>query len=383
MHIGIDAEAANRRAKSGIEHYSKQLILHLAQIDKTHRYTLYLRREAESWLLELPPNFCIKVIPFPLFWTQLRLSWEMLRHPVDVLFVPLHRLPMIHPRRSVVTLHDTNFVINPDTDTAFWRRFQYWSFRYLVAVAAHIIAISDATRQDLIRHFRADPQRTGVVYHGYERAEESAGSAPPRGLPDRYLLFLSTIQPRKNLVRLIDAFVALKRGHPELPHKLVIAGALGWKYGDILDRIRLHSDQVVYIGGVEDAERWPLYRGADLYVLPSVNEGFGMGVLEAFYCGVPAALSNVSSLPEVAGDAALYFDPLDEEQITAAMLRGLTDDALRQELVARGTARLAQFSWERCARETLAVIERLGVPAPAEVPLVERDRSPWWSRRSR
>lgn len=365
MHIGIDAEAANHRAKSGIEHYSKQLILHLAKIDRTHSYTLYLRREAESWLLALPPNFRIKVIPFPLFWTQLRMSWEMLFHPVDVLFVPLHRLPFIHPRRSVVTLHDTNFVLNPDTDTAFWRRYQYWSFRYLVAVAARIIAISDATRQDLIRFFGARPERTTVVHHGYERVAEGDAVAESEllsRLPQRYVLFLSTLQPRKNLVRLIDAFVALKRLHPELPHQLVVAGALGWKYDEIQARIHEHSEHVMYLGRVEDAERWPLYRRADLYVLPSVNEGFGMGVLEAFHCGVPAALSNVSSLPEVAGDAALYFDPLDVEQIASAMFRGLTDDTLRRELVTLGHARLAHFSWERCARETLAVIESLGAP---------------------
>jgi len=359
MHIGIEAESANSRAKTGIEHYAKQLILHLAKVDRANRYTLYLRREPDAWLRELPENFQLKVMPFPRFWTQLRLSWELLWHPVDVLFVPLHRLPLIHPRRSVVTLHDTNFMHNPDTDTAWGRWSQYWTFRYLARTAWRIVAISESTRQDLVQLFAVAPERMRVVHHGYEQAQREDRRPSPElaaKLPERYVLFLSTIQPRKNVSRLIEAFVQLKREHPELPHKLVLAGGLGWKYEEILARIHEHDGDVVYLGHVRDEDRWPLYRGADLYVLPSVNEGFGLGVLEAFQCGVPVAVSNVSSLPEVAGDAAIYFDPYSPAEISAALWRGLSDPELRRELVARGRERLSAFSWERCARETLRVL---------------------------
>lgn len=365
-HIGIVAEPANSRAKSGIEHYAKQLVLALARIDHFNRYTLYLRHEPEPWLRELPGSFELKVIRFPLLWTQLRVSSELVRHPVAVLFVPAQSIPIVHPHRTVVTLHDTNFLDNPETDTIIGRRYLQWSFRRVARKAWRIIAVSESTRNDLLRLFPASAGRVSVVHHGYEDVDAPEPSSQLAAtLPPHYVLFLSTVQPRKNLVRLIHAFADLKRRHPELPHKLVVAGSMGWKSEAIAAAIAEHPDEVVYIGHVSDADRLALYRGADLFVLPSLSEGFGLGVLEAFRCGVPAAVSNVASLREIAADGALYFDPLNERDIGGAILRALTDEQLRQTLVARGRERLTHFSWERCARETLAVLTDQTSPDPS------------------
>jgi glycosyltransferase involved in cell wall biosynthesis len=179
-------------------------------------------------------------------------------------------------------------------------------------------------------------------------------------LPEHYVLFLSTVQPRKNVARLIDAFGIAKRLHPELPHRLVIAGKMGWRSGRIAEKIAEQADRVLYVGPVSDAERWTLYAHADLFVLPSLAEGFGLGVLEAFQCGVPVAVSDAWSLPEIAGDAALYFDPLVEDDIARAIVRGLTDPCVRRELRERGFRRLSHFSWERCAQQTLHVLTSAG-----------------------
>jgi glycosyltransferase involved in cell wall biosynthesis len=358
MIIGIEAERANNRLKTGVEHYAKQLILHLAKIDQENQYVLYLRTKPEDWFLTLPKNFAVKVIPFPIFWTQLRLSWEMLWHPPDVLFVPASTLPLIHPK-SVYTEHDVAWIYYPEVFT-FYMRWFHRIFSWLARTSAKkIIAISRATKQDLVNHYKVAPQKIAVVAHGYEAANHQSNelsSEVAKKLPEKYILFLSTIQPRKNLVGLIEAFAELKQEHPELPHKLVVVGKAGWKYEASFQAMKAYQDIVVYLGRVDDNDRWPIYAKADLFINTSFYEGFGMWILEAFECGVPVAVSNISSLPEVGGDAAIYFDPSNREDIKNSILRVLTDNHLKQQLITKGKERLKDFSWEKCARETLQVL---------------------------
>ncbi len=358
MVIGIEAERANHGEKTGVEHYAKQLILHLAKIDSNNRYILYLRTKPESWFLSLPKNFEVKVIPFPIFWTQLRLSWEMLWHRPDVLFVPASTLPLIHPR-SVYTEHDVAWIYYPEIFT-FYMRWFHRIFSWLARTGAtKIIAISEATKKDLVNHYEVVPEKIAVVPHGYEVTEgvnKNLSAELKAKLPEKYLLFLSTIQPRKNLVGLIEAFAELKQEHPELPHKLVVVGGKGWKYEYSLRSIEKHSDIVTYLGRVKDEERWPIYANAELFINASFYEGFGMWILEAFECGVPVAVSNISSLPEVGGDAAIYFDPHSKQEIKAAIYKILSNSELSQELVYKGRSRLQEFSWEKCAKQTLEVL---------------------------
>ncbi|HMQ01659.1 MAG TPA: glycosyltransferase family 1 protein [Candidatus Doudnabacteria bacterium] len=358
MVIGIEAERANHGQKTGVEHYAKQLILHLAQIDSQNEYILYLRTKPEDWFLSLPKNFSLKVIPFPIFWTQLRLSWEMLWHPPDVLFVPASTLPLIHPK-SVYTEHDVAWIYYPEIFT-FYMRWFHRVFSWLARTGAtKIIAISEATKQDLVKYYKVVSDKIRVVPHGYEvtsNSENELSKEVAQKLPEKYILFLSTIQPRKNLVGLIEAFAELKQEHPELPHKLVVVGKAGWKYEESFQAMKAHEDIVVYLGRVKDNERWSIYSKADLFINASFYEGFGMWILEAFECEVPVAVSNISSLPEVGGDAAVYFDPKSKAEIKQAILKVLTNEQLQQELITKGRVRLKDFSWEKCARETLEVL---------------------------
>ncbi len=362
MLIGIEAERANHPKKTGVEHYVKQLILHLAKIDPNNKYRLYLRTKPQSWFFALPKNFEVKVMPFPVFWTQLRISWEMLFRPVDVLFIPASALPLIHPKKSVVTVHDVAWRYFPGSFTWFMKNFLDVSTRFAARHASRIIAVSESTKNDLIKFYEVVDSKVVVVHHGCESVGEDFKSSqngrvinPP--LQQSYVLFLSTLQPRKNLEGLIDAFRLLKQEHPELPHKLVVAGKPGWKYGSVMQKIQDNPDIVIYLNHLEDKQRWHALKAADLLVLPSFYEGFGLPILEAFAAGVPVACSNISSMPEVAGEAAVYFNPTDVRNIASAIKNVLFNKELAASLRERGRERLKIFSWEKCAKETLEVLQ--------------------------
>jgi glycosyltransferase involved in cell wall biosynthesis len=363
MTIGIEAQRANNTVKTGAEHYVKELIIHLAKIDSDNQYVLYLQTQPQDWFLQLPKNFHLKVLPFPIFWTQLRLSWEMLWHAPDVLFVPASTLPLVHPR-SVYTEHDVAWIYYPEifTKSMLWfHRIFSWLAR---SSAIKIISISESTKKDLVEYYKINPQKIIVVPHGYTPTQDihtKLSEVVAAQLPDKYILFLSTLQPRKNLELLVDAFSELKTEHPDLPHKLVVVGKPGWKFQSILRKLDDNKDIVTYLGHISDNDRWPVYKGADLFVHPSLYEGFGMWILEAFECNVPVAVSNNSSLPEVGGDAALYFDPTNKQEIKNIILKVLSNEQLRQNMIAKGRQQLANFSWEKCAQQTLAVLESAGL----------------------
>ena len=196
-----------------------------------------------------------------------------------------------------------------------------------------------------------------VVHHGYEEVSvDSKLQEASFDLPEKYALFLSTLQPRKNLEGLIQAFKILKKENPELPHKLVVIGRTGWKYEPILKAIKENSDLVVYLNYVPDAARLAILKKASLLVLPSFYEGFGMQILEAFSFGVPVATSRVSSMPEVAGEAAVYFDPHNINEIKNSIKSVLVDKSLSDGLIIKGRQRLESFSWRSCAEQTLNIL---------------------------
>ena len=356
MVIGIEAERANSRHKTGVERYAQQLILHLAKIDTTNQYILYLRTEPEKWFLGLPKNFSVKVMPFPLFWTQLRLSWELYKHPIDVLFVPASACPIIHPKKTVVTIHDLAWKFYPGTFTWFNRNFLEWSTRFAVQGAHKIIAVSEATKKDLLKFYGINSEKITVIHHGFNLEEDGGGESTSLPLPEKYILFLSTLQPRKNLQGLITAFVKLKKELPELPHKLLVVGRPGWKFRAILEAIEENKENILLFTKASEREKTYILFHADLLVLPSFYEGFGMTILEAFAAGIPVATGNVSSMPEIASDAAIYFDPANTGDIKNALKSVLLDRSLHDRLVAKGTERLKSFSWERSAQATLTAL---------------------------
>jgi glycosyltransferase involved in cell wall biosynthesis len=283
-------------------------------------------------------------------------------HPPDVLFVPASTLPLIHPK-SVYTEHDVAWIYYPEIFTWYMRQF-HKIFSWLArASATKIISISESTKKDLIEYYKVNSEKISVVPHGYTKTDsinEPLSVEVAEKLPEKYILFLSTLQPRKNLELLIDAFRELKIEHPEIPHKLVVVGKPGWKFQTILIKIDENKDIVTYLGHIGDNDRWPVYKKADMFIHPSLYEGFGMWILEAFECSVPVAVSNNSSLPEVGGDAAMYFDPTSKSEMREVMLKILSNPELRTQMIAKGKNQLEKFSWEKCAKETLAVLESVG-----------------------
>jgi glycosyltransferase involved in cell wall biosynthesis len=236
-----------------------------------------------------------------------------------------------------------------------------------VAAARRVIAVSQATKQDVVDLFGAAAERIDVVYNGVDagfcpapaaEVEAFRGSA---GLPARFILHLGTLEPRKNLVRLVQAFAQVRAhdaGQP--PVKLALAGGKGWDYDAIFAEVaRLGLEQeVLFPGYVRDEDLAGWYRAAAVFVYPSLLEGFGLPVLEAMACGAPTVTSNLSSLPEVAGDAALLVDPTSVDALAGALLRLLADADLARELRGRGLAQAARFPWSRTAQETAAVYRR-------------------------
>jgi glycosyltransferase involved in cell wall biosynthesis len=378
MLIGIDASRTTVARRTGTENYSLHLIRELLALAREHRFRLYFNQAPEPDLF--PGAAEQRVIPFPRLWTHLRLSWEMSRCPPDLLFVPSHVLPLIRPWRTVVTVHDLGFLYYPEAHTLSQNVYLRWSTRHNARSAARVLADSEATRQDLVRHYRIPQQKIVVVYPG--RDESLSPVRDPAilesvrtryDLTDPYLLYVGTLHARKNLVRLVQAFSLLLQSpisgsQSPLPSlKLVLAGQKGWFYDEIFAQVRKLglAGRVVFTGYVPADDLPALLSGALAFVFPSLYEGFGFPVLEAMACGTPVVSSTAASLPEVTGDAAIQVDPLDIDALAQAMVRIALEPGLRHELVTRGFEQIEHFSWRRCARETLNVLENVAKPGNA------------------
>jgi glycosyltransferase involved in cell wall biosynthesis len=380
MLIGIDASRAGAAQRTGTENYSLHLIRWMLALGHAHRFRLYFNRAPSRELFPATAHW--RIIPFPRLWTHIRLSWEMATQPPDVLFVPSHVLPLVHPQRSVVTVHDLGYHYYPEAHTLFQNVYLRWSTRHNVHAASRILADSEATRQDLVRYYRVAPERIVVVYPGRDealvRVTDPAAVASVRArynVSGPYVLYVGTLHPRKNLVRLVQAFASVIRsqsrpaGEPDADPpsglsdlQLVLAGKKGWLFDDIAAQIgKLGLDgRVVLAGYVPPGDLPALMSGASAFAYPSLYEGFGLPVLEAMACGTPVVCANASSLPEVAGGAALMVDPLDVDSLAQGLVAVLTDEGLRQGLVERGLVQIRCFSWHRCAQETLRVLEDVG-----------------------
>jgi glycosyltransferase involved in cell wall biosynthesis len=274
--------------------------------------------------------------------------------------------PTLPGTRTVLSVHDLSFVRVPDSASPSLKRYLDAVVPRSVARADHILADSTATKHDLIALYRTPPEKITVLLSGVEARFTPADGPAQAAVRARYrigavpyLFTVGTVQPRKNYARLIAALARLRAGGRDLA--LVIAGGRGWLEDPIYAAVEAHglSDSVHFIGFADDADLPALYTGAAATVFPSLYEGFGLPVLEAMACGSPVVTSNCSSLPEVAGDAALLVDPLDEAAIADATARVLDDAALRERLIARGRERAAAFTWARAAEQLAGVYARL------------------------
>ncbi len=366
MRVGIDARLVYYH-QAGTARYCLQLMRALAGINQEDQFVI-LQSRRDSRQLVSQANFQTRRI-----WTpshhrleQHLLSLELRFTPLDVLHSPDFIPPFRRHCRSIITIHDLAFLLYPQFLTKASARY-YGQIDQAVRNTDHIIAVSESTRRDIVRLLGVPEQMITVVHEAPRQLFHRLPEVDPAprlqkrfGLERDFILFVGTVEPRKNIPTLLSAFQQLlDHYHPEVD--LALAGAPGWLTDEVyalVNRLGL-TGSVRFLGRVSDEELIWLYSGARMLVLPSLYEGFGLPPLEAMACDCPVIVSNVSSLPEVVGDAGLLFDPLDTDALTVAMWRMLSDDDLRQEMVVKGRKRAACFSWERAARETLDLYRRV------------------------
>jgi glycosyltransferase involved in cell wall biosynthesis len=361
--IGIDASRTVLARRTGTERYALEIVKALSVAECDDRFVLYFNRPPDPGLLPRSDRVRWRVIPSRRLWTVGRLAAEMVVRPPDVLFVPAHSLPPVLPRASVVTIHDLGYLHFPSEHPPATRWLRRVSNAISARRATRVVAISGATRDDLVRYDRVRPERISVVHHGrapwFRPVEDAARIEAVRTryeLDRPYFLFIGTLQPRKNLERLLTAFDRVAERRPDL--LLALVGAGGWqpeRLARALAGVRAR-DRVRLLGYVPDDDLPPLLSGSLGLAFPSLYEGFGLPALEAMACATPVLTSNTSSLPEVVGDAGLLVDPLDVDAITAGLIRLADDAELRRDLARRGLVRAADFTWERAAEQTLAVL---------------------------
>lgn len=356
MRIAIDASRTTVARVTGTEYYSRELIRALIQRNTRHELHLYFRDTPPDDLFPSSPHVHQHVIPFPRLWTHVRFAWEITRTRPDVVFVPAHTLPFMFSGRAVVTVHDLGFRYFPEAHPLRDRLYLNLTTAYSARRAACVLADSKATADDLTQIFGINAAKLHVVYPGVDALPvgDIAAVRAKYGLPERYFLFLGTLQPRKNIAVIVQAYQRWRAANPADSAELVLAGGKGWLYDE---RWVAGVPGIHLPGYVDAADKGALYAGALALVFPSLYEGFGFPVLEAMHCGTPVITSSTSSPPELAGDAALLADPLDVDAITQHMTNLARDDSLRQQLRSRGYEQVRQFTWARAAEQTLQALE--------------------------
>lgn len=359
--IGIDASRAITGQRTGTEAYAYFLIQALIT-QSTHPLRLYFNRPPSRDLFS--GDFEAVHIPFSRLWTHIRLAWELHRRPPDIFFTPAHVIPLTYFGRSVATIHDLGYHHFPQAHPASQLAYLRWSTAHNARHSCCILADSQATKDDITRFYGVNPTKIEVVYPGIDPqlypvrdANQLTAVFRKYHITPPYLLYISTLQPRKNLIRLIEAYAA-----SGLPHQLVLAGKAGWLSQPILQTIAnlppTISKNILLPGFIPDTDKATLLSGATALLYPSLYEGFGFPALEAQACETAVLCANTSSLPEIVGDGALLVNPLDTAEITAAMQRLATDLSLRQLLIQNGSNNVKRFSWQKAAEQVLTILEQ-------------------------
>jgi glycosyltransferase involved in cell wall biosynthesis len=372
LHVGLNAHllslGRNYRG-AGINGYIYNLLRHLPQVGGHYRYTAFLSEHRFS----PEPPLAVRLSRLPTAHAPVRIFWEQAIQPVvlqrarvDLLHAMAFVSPLLLPCPTVVTVYDLSFLRFPGSfrplNRFYLRQFTSWSVRR----AHRVLAISESTRQDVIRLLGKPAEQVDVVHCGVDKRFYPRGQAAvaafrrKKGLPERFILFLGTLEPRKNVVSLLEAYAQLSASNVGSWPVLVIAGAKGWFYEDIfaaVERLDL-TERVIFSGYVPEEEKPLWYNAAELFVYPSLFEGFGLPPLEAMACGTPVIVCNTSSLPEVVGDAGIKVPPGDVSALAQAIAAMLHDQAGRAAWQERGLVQAERFSWHAAARQTVRVYER-------------------------
>jgi len=373
MLIGIDASRAFVKNKTGIEEYSYQVIKHLRDYTENQQVVLYLdpRVNKKEYIdFDLPKKWKMNFLYTPIFWTQARLSLEMLFHPVDVLFVPAHTIPLIHPKNTIVTIHGLEYEFCPKA-YSFWQRlYMRWSIKKSCQWARKVIAVSENTKRDLMKLYKVPKEKIKVIYEGinpeisniqYPISNKISNSKFQNTkyeiLDTKYFLFVGRLEERKNIRGIIEAFGVLKEKY-NLPHKLVLAGKFGYGEESIKHKVSSSKfkEEIILTGYVSDEEKWEFLKNTDVFLFPSFYEGFGLPILEAQSAGVPVVTSNISSMSEVAGEGAVLVDPKDTNAIAEAVYKLISDESYKNDIIEKGLENVKRFSWEKCAESVAQML---------------------------
>ena len=390
MIVGIDASRAFQKNRTGIEEYSYQVIKNLKDKLTGHQVVLYIKKNQKSKIksqndnsklkseeLEIPKNWKVKIIKFPYLWTQIGLSLELLFHPADVLFIPAHVVPAIHPKNTIVTIHGLEYEFFPQ-GYSFWARlYMRWSIKLSCRWAKTVIAVSNNTKKDLMRLYKVPEGKIEVIYEGVnENFEfrisnfETNSNFQNSNLKidskfkiqnSKFILFIGRLEKRKNIEGIIEAYKILKEKY-NVSHSLVLAGKPGYSYEIIklkienLFKISNFKFQIIELGYVDEKDKPELIKNADVFLFPTFYEGFGLPILEAQNMGVPVVTSNISSLPEVGGKSVLYADPYKPESIADAAFRLISDKSLKDDIIEKGHENVKKFSWKKCAEEIARIL---------------------------
>jgi len=373
MNICLDLSPVVHQ-KAGLASYARELATHLLQREPAISWSAFHYDRHPPVPLTAPLDALPRyMVPWGAYrWrltTAIRhflgLSMDRFFAGVDLFHATEHLLPRLSSIRTVFTLHDLIFLFHPETHKPLNRWFLTLMMPRFLRAADAIIAVSECTKRDAIRFYGIPEENITVIYEGVNPRfrpvgpEAMAAVRARYDLPEHFILYVGTIEPRKNLTVLLEAFSNLQSAICNL--HLVFVGKKGWLYEGFFRRLRELGleDRVIFTGYVPDEDLPAIYSAAELFVFPSLYEGFGLPVLEAMACGTPVVCSNTSSLPEVAGDAALLVDPTDVCALAGAMERALRDETLRATLRVRGIERARRFTWARAAQETMQVYENV------------------------
>jgi len=371
MIIGIDGNEANQQTRVGVGQFAFEVIKHLYLLDKKNQYRIYLKDKPLSDLPEERESWQYVVFGPKFAWTQWRLPLKLWveRTRVDVFFSPNHYAPRFCPAPSVIAIMDLWHHYHPEQfKTKDIYQLKKWE-AYSVKKAKRIIAISEFTKKEIVKFYQVPPEKIVVAYPGH-RKPKTKNQKPKIDevrkkyhISGDYILYLGTLQPKKNLTGLVEAFHILHTTYYILHTQLVVAGKKGWLYEEIFEkakRVKM-EERVIFTDFVPEEDKNALIKGAKCFVLPSLYEGFGIPVLEAMSLGVPVAISNVASLPEVGGKAAFYFDPQKPESIAETVTKVLKlKPGARKKVVEEGKKQAQKFAWEKCAMRILRVLRRVG-----------------------
>ncbi len=366
MLIGIDASRANQEKKTGVGWYAYHLLQELKKITPDNvRVVLYTDKPLRGELAVLPANWSEKVLHWPLqrLWTQIRLSWEMFINPPDILFIPAHVFPIIHPHKTVMTVHDVAALRFSSSYNRFERWYSVWSAKFAVKNLWKVIVPSEFVKKELSSDFRfKDLHKVEVIYHGYDKRyelndkkiEDIKQILDNYSIYQPYLLSVGRLEEKKNTVNIIKAFEKVRLQLPDIKFSLVLVGEPGYGYEKVKQAIEnsQFENDIIIPGWVSEADLPYLFAGAELFVFPSLYEGFGLPVLQAFVSRVPVVASKGGSLPEIGGEAGLYVDPASVEELSTVILQLLKNQELKNKQIEKGLERIKNFSWEKSARET-------------------------------